>query len=36
VISKSGGANDLKIRVLFRRGGTKTLLVRLAPIEKIG
>jgi DNA helicase-2/ATP-dependent DNA helicase PcrA len=36
VISKSGGANDLKIRISFDRGGTKTLMVRLAPIEKIG
>ena len=36
VLSKSGGSSDLKIRVLFRNAGTKTLLVRLAPIKKIG
>jgi len=35
VISKSGGADDLKIRVLFRNAGTKTLLVRVAPIKKL-
>ena len=35
IIAKSGGADDLKIRVLFRNAGTKTLLVRLAPIKKL-
>jgi DNA helicase-2/ATP-dependent DNA helicase PcrA len=34
VLSKSGSAGDLKIRVLFRDFGIKTLMVRLAPIKK--
>jgi DNA helicase-2/ATP-dependent DNA helicase PcrA len=35
VLSKSGSAGDLKIRVNFENTGIKTLLVRLAPIQKL-
>ena len=34
VLSKSGSAGDMKIRVLFRDYGIKTLVARLAPIKK--
>jgi DNA helicase-2/ATP-dependent DNA helicase PcrA len=34
VLSKSGSANNLLIRVLFKKGGIKTLVANLAPIKK--